>query len=53
MNYIIVNEKSNQPIHAIGFCNCYTNKEEAGQAVIQWNNKPEWMNACKVKIVEK
>ena len=53
MNYLIVNAASNRPIFAIGFCNNYTNKEEAEKAIKQWNNMPKWMNACKAKIIEK
>jgi len=50
--YIIVNKNNNQHIHAIGFCSSYSNREEAEKNVNQWNNKPSWMNACKVKIEE-
>ena len=52
MSYLIVNEKSNRPIFAIGFCNNYTNKEEAEKAVKQWN-KNRMPHICKVKIIEK
>ena len=51
-SYIIVNEASNRPIFAIGFCSCYTDKKEAEKAAEQWN-KNRMPHICKVKIIEK
>jgi hypothetical protein len=49
--YVVVNAGSNQPIFAIGFCGCHTDRFEAEKAAAGWNGN-KTPSRCTAKVIE-